>query len=110
MKLIYAIIRDDNKDEVVSCLTKEGFSVTKISSSGGFLRRGNTTLMIGVADDKLQSCIGIIKKECGPHQTITVNMPYVSGTTIINCPTAPTQIDVGGATIFVIDVQQFIKF
>ena len=51
MKLIYAIVRYDNEDEVISALTKEHFSITKLNTTGGFLRKGNTTLMIVTEDD-----------------------------------------------------------
>ncbi len=109
MKLIYAIIRYDNEDEVVSALTKEKFSITKLSSTGGFLRKGNTTLMIGTDDCHVDEAIEIIKKECGKRQSITVNMPYISGATMMNCATMPMKVEVGGATIFVIDVDRYEK-
>ena len=51
MKLIYAIVRYDNEDEVVSALTKQHFSITKLNTTGGFLRKGNTTLMIVTEDE-----------------------------------------------------------
>ena len=109
MKLVYAIIRYDNEDEVVSALTKEKFSITKLSSTGGFLRKGNTTLMIGTEDERVDKAIEIIKKECGKRQKITVNMPYISGSTMMNCATMPMNVEVGGATIFVIDVDRYEK-
>lgn len=109
MKLIYAIIRYDNEDEVISALTKEHFSITKLSSTGGFLRKGNTTLMIGTEDQHVEEAISIIKKECGKRQKITVNMPYISGSTMMNCATMPMSVEVGGATIFVIDVERYEK-
>ena len=52
MKLIFAIIRYDNEDEVVNALTQKRFSITKLSSTGGFLRKGNTTLMIGTEEER----------------------------------------------------------
>lgn len=109
MKLIYAIIRYDNEDEVVTALTKEHFSITKLSSTGGFLRKGNTTLMIGTEDEHVDEAIQIIKKECGKRQKITVNMPYISGSTMMNCATMPMNVEVGGATIFVTDVERYEK-
>ena len=100
MKLIFAIIRYDNEDEVVNALTQKRFSITKLSSTGGFLRKGNTTLMIGIET---------IKKECGARQKITINMPYISGSAMMNCATMPMNVEVGGATIFVIDVEDYEK-
>ena len=74
-----------------------------------FLKKGNTTLMIGAEDDKVQEVIDVIKQECGQHQKLTVNMPYISGTTMVNYATMPMTVDVGGATIFVINVDRYEK-
>ena len=57
MKLIFAIIRYDNEDEVVNALTQKRFSITKLSSTGGFLRKGNTTLMIGTEEERVKEAI-----------------------------------------------------
>ena len=76
MKLIYAIIRYDNEDDVTTSLTKHKFSVTRLSTTGGFLKKGNTTLMIVTEEARVDEAIDIIKKECGHHQKITINMPY----------------------------------
>ena len=108
-KLIYAIVRNDNEDDVVSQLTQHRYSVTRLSTTGGFLKKGNTTLMIGAEDDKVEEVISIIKQECGQHQKLTVNMPYISGTTMVNYATMPMTVDVGGATIFVINVDRYEK-
>ena len=53
MKLVYAIVRDDNEDGVMTQLTQHHFSITRLSTTGGFLRKGNVTLMIGAEDDKV---------------------------------------------------------
>ena len=109
MKLIYAIVRYDNEDEVVTALTKEHFSVTRLARTGGFLKKGNTTLMIGTEADRVHDAIEIIKHECGQRQKITINMPYVSGSAMINCATMPMTVEVGGAIIFVVDVEHYEK-
>lgn len=109
MKLIYAIVRYDNEDEVINALTKKRYSITKLSTTGGFLRKGNTTLMIVTDDDKVDDVIETIKKECGKRQKITINMPYISGGAMMNYATMPTTVEVGGATIFTIDVDRFEK-
>ena len=71
MKLIYAIIRYDNEDDVTTSLTKHKFSVTRLSTTGGFLKKGNTTLMIVTEAERVDEAVDIIKKECGHHQKIT---------------------------------------
>ncbi len=110
MKLIYAIVRNDNEDDVTSALSKNGFSITKLNTTGGFLRKGNVTLMIGTEDDRLEKAIDIIKEECGTRQKINVDMPFISGASMVSYAAMPMQIEVGGATIFVTDVVRFEKF
>ena len=109
MKMIYAIVRNDNEDDVVSQLTQHHYSVTRLSTTGGFLRKGNTTLMIGAEDEKVDEVISLIKQECGQHQKLTVNMPYISGTSMVNYTTMPMHVEVGGATIFVVNVERYEK-
>ena len=109
LKLVYAIVRNDNEDDVVSLLNQNHYSVTRLSTTGGFLKKGNTTLMIGVEDEKVEEVISLIKQECGQHQKLTVNMPYISGTAMVNYATMPMTVEVGGATIFVINVDHYEK-
>ena len=62
MKLILAIVSNDDSGAVSSALTREGFSVTKLATTGGFLMAGNTTFISGVDDEKVDTVIGIIAK------------------------------------------------
>jgi uncharacterized protein YaaQ len=64
MKLIIAIIRDEDSDPVLQALIEASFRVTRIASTGGFLRRGSTTLMIGVEDEKVDEAILVIQENC----------------------------------------------
>jgi uncharacterized protein YaaQ len=66
MKLIIAIIKDEDSDQVSQALVEAGFRVTRIASTGGFLRRGSTTLMVGVEDEKVDQAIQIIQDNCAP--------------------------------------------
>lgn len=110
MKLIYAIVRNDNEDDVIDSLMKNHFFVTRLATTGGFLKKGNTTLMICTEDEKVDTCIELIKKQCGKRQRITVNMPYVSGTSMVNYSTMPMSVPIGGATIIVVNVERFDKY
>ena len=94
----------------MDALNKDHFQVTKLASTGGFLRKGNSTLMIATQDDKVDECIELIKKQCGKRQKITVNMPYVSGTSMGTYTTMPMPVEIGGATIMVVDLDRFEKF
>lgn len=64
MKLIIAIIKDDDTDAVSRALTKKNFRVTFIASTGGFLRSGRSTLLIGVEDDQVETALDVIRKNC----------------------------------------------
>ena len=66
MKLIIAIIRDVDNDPVSQSLIAAGFRVTRIASTGGFFRRGSSTLMIGVADEKLEEALSTLRKGLAP--------------------------------------------
>ncbi|MGW8144829.1 MAG: cyclic-di-AMP receptor [Anaerolineales bacterium] len=66
MKLIIAIIRDELSDPILECLIESDFRVTRIASTGGFLRRGMTTLMIGVDNDRVDQAIQLIGETCDP--------------------------------------------
>jgi uncharacterized protein YaaQ len=68
MKLIIAVIRDTDADSVTQGLTTADFRVTRTSSTGGLLRRGVTTLLIGVEDGQVEAAIQVLKKECTPAQ------------------------------------------
>lgn len=110
MKLIFAIVRSDNEDDVSVALSKAGFELTKLNTTGGFLRRGNVTLMVCTDDEKVEDVVSTIRNECGPRQKIKVNMPFITGAGYSNYTTVPQDIMVGGATIFVTDVTRFEKF
>ena len=109
MKMLLAIVHNEDAPLLINELNEKKYFVTKLATTGGFLKKGNTTLMIGAEDDKVQEVIDIIKQECGQHQKLTVNMPYISGTTMVNYATMPMNVEVGGATIFVIDVDRYEK-
>ena len=64
MKLIVAIVQDEDTSRLVNHLMKEGFSVTKLATTGGFLRAGNTTLLLGVEDEKLRAAMDVIERVC----------------------------------------------
>jgi len=108
MKLIFSIVQDEDASRLVSNLMNEGFGVTKLATTGGFLRAGNTTLIIGVEDDKVGSAMVIIEKICKSRRQIATSPSPVAGATGVYVP-YPIEVMVGGATVFVIDVEQFHK-
>jgi uncharacterized protein YaaQ len=83
MKLLFVIIRDIDGDKVIQTLVENDYRVTRMASTGGFLRRGNVTLMIGVEDEKVQTVVQLLNTVCSPaereHNRATVfgvDMPY----------------------------------
>ena len=108
MKLIIAIVQDEDASRLISNLMNEGYGVTKLATTGGFLRAGNTTLLVGVENEKLDSAFGIIEKVCKSRKQVTTTPSPISSTTGVYVP-YPIEVTVGGATIFVLDVEQFHK-
>lgn len=108
MKLIIAVIQDDYTDELVDAITEVGFGVTKLATTGGFLKAGNTTLMIGVNKEDVDKVTSIIKEICKRRKQIVTTPSPVTGSTGIYVPYT-VEVEVGGATVFVVDVDEFIK-
>lgn len=108
MKLVLAVVQDDDSGELVERLVKNKFSATKLASTGGFLKEGNTTLMVGVPVEQVEEVIGIIKEVCRSRkQTFTTPIPP-TGSASVFIP-YPIDVMVGGATIFVLDIDRFEK-
>ncbi len=106
MKLIFAIVNNDDSSMVSSNLTKEGYSVTKLATTGGFLREGNTTFIIGVDDSKVDTVMEIIAKYSKKRtQVVPSSASYGAGL----YTAFPVEVTVGGATLFVLDVERFEK-
>lgn len=106
MKLILAIVSNDDSSSVSSALTKENFFVTRLATTGGFLRAGNTTIIVGTDDEKVEQVIEIIGNESKRRTEI---VPSTASYDIGRYATFPVEVQVGGATIFVLNVDQFQK-
>ena len=110
MKLIIAIVQDEDASRLVNQLMKNGYGVTKLATTGGFLRAGNTTLLIGVDEDKLPKVTEIIEHVCKSRKQMTA-APSSLGSmgAMPGAASYPVEVTVGGATVFVLSVDQFIK-
>ena len=110
MKLIIAIVQDEDAGRLVSALMDHGFGVTKLATTGGFLRAGNSTLISGVEDDKLDEALAVIEKVCKSREQITASTAPMGGGAAggVYVP-YPIRVTVGGATVFVLEVAQFLK-
>ena len=108
MKLVLAIVQDDDALDLIEELNDKGFRVTKLATTGGFLKSGNTTLMIGVEIDKVDIVINIIEEVCKRRKQVVSTQPGLSGESGMYMP-FPLEVEVGGATVFVIDVDKLVK-
>ena len=74
MKLVFAIVNNEDGNIVMRELNKAGFSVTKMASTGGFLRVGNTTLLVGTEEEDVQKVIDVIRKFSAKRKQILCNV------------------------------------
>ena len=106
MKLITAIVNKEDYKQLCNMLIKEGFSVTRLATTGGFLMAGNMTLMIGTEDEKVDTCIDLIAQCCKQRTEV---VPSTASYGIGVATAYPLQVTVGGATVFVTNVERFEK-
>ncbi|GAA0467374.1 cyclic-di-AMP receptor [Alkalibacillus silvisoli] len=109
MRLILAIVQDKDSNRLSDALTEENFKSTKLSSSGGFLKEGNTTLMIGCDDDDIDRALEIIKDNCSHREQMVAPISPMGGNADSYIP-KPVKVEVGGATVFVLPVDAFHQF
>ena len=108
MKLILAIINNDDSVAVTSALTRENYIVTKLSTSGGFLLTGNTTLLIGSEEDNVSRAEEIIQNFSKARMTKPSARDSL-GKGLSDGGIAP-EVHVGGATVFVLSVDSMKKY
>lgn len=107
MKLIIAVVNKDDSSKLTVNLNKAGFMSTKLSTTGGFLKTGNVTFLIGVEEEKVDSCLDIMRDCCSKR---TQMVSTGAGSHIDQFFTSlPVEITVGGATVFVVDIEKFVK-
>jgi uncharacterized protein YaaQ len=108
MKLLFAIVQNDDQRSLTYALIERSISVTRIASTGGFLRGGNSTLMIGVEADRLEETLQIIREQSSRRQVVTVPASGIPHN--IDSAAMPMTVTVGGATVFVLDVLDTFKY
>lgn len=107
IKLLITIVHDEDAIDLVDELNSKGYRVTKLASTGGFLKSGNTTMITGVEDDKIEECVNIIKSISRKRDKMVLS-PTPSAGAGVYIP-YPIEVETGGATVFVVDVDTFIK-
>ena len=108
MKLIVIIVQDADAAKLQNALGEHGFRSTKLASSGGFLREGNTTFIVGVETHEVDRAKGIIHDVCRERSKMLRPLPHMSEMGPV-MPNEPIEVTVGGATVFVLDVEEFAK-
>ena len=107
MKLVTAIVNKEDSKAVCNELLRSHFYVTRLATTGGFLMAGNMTLMIGTEDERVDECIAACISKCCKQRT-----EIVPGTASIGLgleSAMPIEVTVGGATVFVTNVERFEK-
>ncbi len=106
MKLIIAVVQDEDTDALTEALIKADYRFTKISTTGSFLRTGNTSLMIGVEDAAMQGVMMILKRTCRRRTQIAVPYSPALEPGLLYMP-ENFEVEVGGAVVFVANVSRF---
>ena len=106
MKMIVAIIQDSDLGALLKLLTKNNFSATKLASTGGFLKTGNTTLLIGVEDERLDSALHCIEATCKSRTMLAPDHGGENEET--HDYASPMEVVVGGATVFIMNIAGFL--
>ncbi|GGA48723.1 MULTISPECIES: cyclic-di-AMP receptor [Psychrobacillus] len=109
MKLIVAVVQDQDSNRLSNALTKAKFRATKLASTGGFLRSGNTTFLIGTEDSLVASALELIRDNCRAREQMVAPVSPMGGNADSYIP-YPVEVEVGGATVFVLPIEQFHHF
>lgn len=110
MKLVIAVVQDKDSIRLVESLVENNLRSTKLASTGGFLKAGNTTLLVGVEDDQVSKVVEIIRETCQAREQLVTPMAPVGSNAVESYVPYPIEVQVGGATIFVVDVEKFVRF
>lgn len=105
-RLVVAIVNPDDAGPLVDHLLEAEFRITRLDSAGGFLRRGNATLLMGIPVKRLELLLSIIQTECSTRTVLAYDL-FVQSTPDM-LPAVPIEVEIGGATVFVLEVERVI--
>ncbi|WP_343075989.1 cyclic-di-AMP receptor [Armatimonas rosea] len=109
VKLVIAVVHDRDRGKISESLLRNGFKFTKIGSTGGFLREGNITLLIGADDKDVERVLGLINEASKSRKQYVNVLPPDAGPVGTFIP-SPVEVEVGGAIAWVVDVERFERF
>lgn len=109
MKLIMSIVHSDDADTLLKALTGAGHKATLVSTTGGFLREGNATVFVGTENDTVEQILEIVRENCHKRTRYLSPIVPVTEPSEFYIP-EPVELEVGGATVFVVDVERYERF
>ena len=109
MKLVVAVVQAEDASGLLTQMANRGFRTTRIKTVGGFLREANATILVGVEDEEVDSVLHTIRENCTTRQQQITAIPAVMEPGEFFLP-YPVEVEVGGATIFVLDVERFERY
>lgn len=109
MKLIMAVVQDKDSNRLSRALIEANYKATKLASTGGFLKSGNTTFMIGVNDQDIPDVLAVIRENCESREQMVAPVSPMGGNADSYIPN-PVEVEIGGATIFIMNVERFEQF
>ncbi len=106
MKLVVAIVHNEDAGALVDALLEREYRATRLHSSGGFLKQSNATVLVGVEDGRVEDVLGIVRDNCHARTQLVNPMPPIMEPGEFFMP-YPLEVEVGGATVFVVPVERF---
>jgi uncharacterized protein YaaQ len=106
VKLVVAIVHAEDASSLVDALLEGEYRATRLHSSGGFLKQSNATIIVGVEDEQVEAVLAIIREQCHSRTQLVNPMPPIMEPGEFFLP-YPLEVEVGGATVFVLPVDRF---
>ncbi|MGE5620473.1 MAG: cyclic-di-AMP receptor [Sphingomonadaceae bacterium] len=106
MKLVVAIVQREDAGTLIDALTEKGYRATRINTAGGFLKEGNSTVLVGVEDQAVDEVLSLVEASCNTRTQYINPLPPVMEPGEFYMP-YPVEVQVGGATVFVLNVERY---
>ncbi len=106
MKLVVAIVQREDAGTLIDALTEKGYRATRINTAGGFLKEGNATVLVGVEDSVVDEVLSLVEASCNTRTQYINPLPPVMEPGEFYMP-YPVEVQVGGATVFVLNVERY---
>ena len=108
MMLLVAVVHSDDAPGLLDALTKRAYRATRINTAGGFLKESNATILLGVEDAQVDEVLSVIQTSCQTRTQYINPLPPVMEPGEFYMP-YPVEVQIGGATVFVLEIERFVK-